>query len=398
MSDRLAMSFARVLLTAALATGVAEVLPAQALRGTELISVYRARRDTLTSWLSRTERRSSLSVDSMRKAFSTAVTRGSITVQTAPAYTEVVAVALMRIDSMLARSPLGGDARNPVTFRLHPHWQRFEYREGGMRMWMLDLLGADGTESGAEWWQSEGEAPHENNIAAALQGNERSRRMKLLPPALTSWLDGPLHDLDTEDRWVTTYTSLATSPTTIATACLVGNLGACKEVLLLESPRDRLLAWFTPSARRTLVQPYTDEKRGVRRRVDSLMAGALTACVDGSDDAACIRILRDYVGVAGWGDPMRSPAGRESLINAAVRMPGAPGLVAVMGRPDRNVVAALEAMSGKPLDEVLHSWIDQVRRAEPDRVQLPSHRVLSATFWIFAFGALALRGTRWRSR
>jgi antibiotic biosynthesis monooxygenase (ABM) superfamily enzyme len=362
----------------------------------ELIARYRADMNRIAAWIRSEEARTATLFNENRVSYLTPTSRGDVTVTTSSALIGLVAEGLVKADSMLSLTPFGGELGFPVTYRLHPPWDRRITDGDSVGIWLLDLVNAAGTESPNEWWSSSGSLPRVETLANTIAAAETKRRKAMLPPSLMTWLAGDILRSNVEDRWPTVYTSLAASSATISNACLLGSIAACRKVLRFDETADPLTEWYTPVARRRYVAQYR-EIRDQRKRMDENVPGGFTACVDGSDDTACTRVIRDYLGLKPWLDPLASPAGREALIVAAAEIPGAPGLRAVMGKPDKGVVASLEAIGGAKLDSLLQVWVTRVRAAEPDRVQLPAPRLLTAVTWIVLIGGLSLAGSRWRS-
>jgi hypothetical protein len=394
MSDLRARTPIAALLVMALPATMALAQPRPASPG--LAERYRSELERLSTWIRAEESRTTRMYVENRQSYMTPTKRGDVTVTTSAALIGIAAEGLRMADSILALDPLGGEVGNAVTYRFHPPWGRRAPAEDSTGIWQLDLVTAAGTEANNEWWSATGQLPRALTLAQTIATSERRRRAALLPASLTTWLGGNLHSYTADDRWPSVYTGLAASTATISNDCLLGNVGACRKVLLFEPASDPLREWYTPVAWRRFVARYRDV-REQRTLMDAAVPGGFSACVDAADDSACERIIREYIGLKAWLDPLNSPDGREALLVAATRLPGAPGLKAVTAKPDRGVVASLEAVGGVKLDSLIQAWLAQVRAAEPDRVQLPAPRLLSALSWIVLLGALSLAGSRWKS-
>jgi hypothetical protein len=192
---------------------------------------------------------------------------------------------------------------------------------------------------------------------------------------------------------------MVTSPAIVTRTCLAGQTAACREVLGIDRPADALTAWYTPRARRAMVEPLADLEvhTVLKRNIESAMPGAISACVTERDDAVCTRIIRTHFDSGAYMFAAQTKDTEQSFVQLAVGLPGAPGLKAVIGRENLGLRESLEAIGGRPIDQMIESWLARVIAAEPESVDPSAGEALQAMFWIVALGALALGGTRWRS-
>jgi hypothetical protein len=80
----------------------------------------------------------------------------------------------------------------------------------------------------------------------------------------------------------------------------------------------------------------------------------------------------------------------------AVRMGGEGAWDRLRADPDASAAEALLAASGASRDELAGAWLDYVLENKPATRAGAGTSTLLALFWIAAFGALAMRSTRWR--
>ncbi len=225
------------------------------------------------------------------------------------------------------------------------------------------------------------------DLAAVLIGNA-----PMPPPdhALASWLGGTLRPTSRITRERTdVYVQLVTAPSTLARACFLGALSACRIALGLQSGGDVLDLWYPgPAERRALVtRAFADYfNHGAN-------AGAFQQCASGAD-SACDALLRRLPASA-----LPSPLGgqaRISLLRVALQSGGRDAyrrLVADSGAPlfDRIAHAANANM-----DDMLAQWRGVILAARPPSVALPWWAVSLSLGWVAACGLCALRSSRWR--
>ena len=368
---------------------------AGAARSRSLVDAYRDRRDALV-------RRVVVERDSLtrlaateRVAYGVAAVRGRLTLLTSSRFVDSAAHALAAADSLLRGTAFDGATDERVTLRLHPGWGIQAADTVDRVHWYLEQIGADGGEKGLDWWS---QLPRSQALGVTIASKEEARLHERLPVAFRNWLNGRTLPLRSDDRWPSVYLALATSPTVVSRSCLLGNLPACRQALLIDQPANPLMEWFTPGARRAMVRPWLDGARAAATQpVDEKFPGAITACVMGGDDAACVKVILSEMDSASFGDPLNNAAGREALIVTAIEMPGAPGLRAIIGRTGLGLHESLTSISGTTIDAVVLRWHQRVMASEPDTAELPAPRLLSALAWTLAFCACALGGSRWRS-
>lgn len=325
--------------------------------------------------------------------YATPVTRGPITILTSPEMGATAAEILRRADSIANQSPYGIPADLHVAYRLMP-LAPLSPLDTVVRWRFVNP--ADAAKGYFSVYSDSVDIARASHSLAEVATAHAAAR---LPTSMQRWLGARLLDRDYDHRWETVYSIMVTSPAFVTRTCLSGHMAACRQVLRIERPADPLLEWYTPAARRALVEPLSrPEVRTLQRvNVDANMPGGLTACVQGRDDTACTRILRTYYDSSAWLRPAGTDVLEEALVQAAVAMPGAPGISAVLGKESLNLARALESIGGQPLDRVIEAWLARVKAARIESVELAVPQAATATAWLLLFGVLALGGTRWRS-
>ena len=360
-----------------------------------LLQVYRgAHRDAERRYREAQAAADSVSARGVRE-YMVPVARGRMTVWTSAARTDDATAALAVADSLLQLTVFANATTDPIAFRYHASYDLPSGASPDSAVWFLDRVIEGSADEHLTWWARPLSPP---TLGQALAGREGVRLSRRLPGLIQRWLNSDLGARNLPDRWSSVYMALASSSTVVSRSCLLGDMRSCREVLLIAVPDDRLLEWYTPGARRALVMSLQHESLAWRRQVvDGDLPGTLSACVSQHDDAACTSIIRRHFETDTYSDPLRDNSGREALIVTAVDMPGAPGLAAVLGRPDLGVEASIAAISGTTVDSVLREWHRRMAASQPDTVEIPVARVLSALAWTIGLCTLALGGSRWRS-
>jgi len=364
-------------------------------RGQSLADSYRtALRESVARIAA--DRRAADSVRNVARArYEVGITHGPVTVMTDSPWADTVRGALVVMDSVLSMWMLPRPSTLSVAYRFHPEWGEVDSDTISKVRWFLDRVDGRSSESSRDWWNT---MPSARVLGVSLAMSEKEQLNRQLPDAVQKWLNVQLTARRRTDTWTETYLKLATSETVLSRTCLMGSIKACRQMLLLEPTADPVVEWFTPSARRAQVARLrSPQLESFAAGVERSMPGALGECIDSSNDAACIRIIKEKLGVRTYGDPLQTPIAREALVIAALDLPGAPGISAVIGRSALSVEDALQAMSGTTTDAVVLAWLQQVRSSEPEIVQLPARRLTAALAWTLVAGALALKGSRWRS-
>lgn len=72
------------------------------------------------------------------------------------------------------------------------------------------------------------------------------------------------------------------------------------------------------------------------------------------------------------------------------------GSIAASSTDTADVVTAIEHLSGKPIDSLIADWVAYVERGTPHGFTDVGRYLATTIVWLVAFGALAMRSTRWR--
>jgi hypothetical protein len=238
--------------------------------------------------------------------------------------------------------------------------------------------------SAASWWAPAPVIEVAQRIASELvevAGHQ-------LPTAFLAWLQTTPSDTAAPLLWSETYLHLATSPNLTARRCLVGDLEGCRLAVRLGTTADPLRDWLTPETRRAIVASSGFRHRNGPPDDDRL-------CVDERKEDACLAILRRDIPNAA-DEPLRGRYGQTSLTITALGMPGAPGYAAIRGRSGLEPTAALEAIAGAPLHDILRQWRSRVLSARTETVVLEPRELLASAGWVLLLGLASLKGTRWR--
>lgn len=201
---------------------------------------------------------------------------------------------------------------------------------------------------------------------------------------ITNWTGGPLTltpGLGEKIDWAALRLAVVSSPSFLGKACYLGDLGACRTFLGIDTVTDPSRMLFDSTGRRAVVK-YESERYGRASRV------ATQRCLDGSDEA-CISVLE----MAGT-RPLASNFERGSLVLQAVDLGGTRAVERLVVTPG-SASEALAAAAGQPFDSVVASW----QRHLGDRTggsPMPLIVAISSIVWIAVCLFLALRSSRWR--
>ncbi len=186
------------------------------------------------------------------------------------------------------------------------------------------------------------------------------------------------------------YRELATTRANPNESCLAGAAHSCAVALGLDVKPGAWRSWFTPAEKREMVARAFAWDTGDRARQRT--------CLDGAD-SACDRIVAVMFAPARGGriHGTLSSEARGSLLWLALERGGEGAWARLLHDPDASPEEALAEASGLQVDELCAAWRGWVLAHRPDEAASLSAGILSATFWILLFAALALRSTRWRS-
>lgn len=395
MCDRLMRGIVRTVVATVLFATVC--VTARPLAGQSLIEARRHQRDAAIDEWTVQRRADSLAALRNRGRLADTIQAHGVSFVAGHEMADTARRALIAMDSLLDRVSIGHALAAGASYRLRGDSGDRRPIDSTKITWYLERT--DARERGVllDWWRG---PPPSFEVGRKMAWDRRDQAALRLPPAFQAWLGSSLIDSSLTGIWPGVYVALATSPTLVAKRCFLGDLAGCRQALRLEPAKDPLTEWLTASARRQIaltvrgtVKSWAQEPFQSTPR-DSVYAEAMR-CYDTSDDASCIAFLRAFAPNA-VDEPLGSEGGRQALVIAALQMSGAPGFAAALGKPSLSASASVESLSGTSLDAVIERWRARAMAAQPERVVLTAPRVLAALGWIFAFGALALKGTRWR--
>lgn len=242
-------------------------------------------------------------------------------------------------------------------------------------------LGADGREYNIALTQA-----RSDHVSGALTGTVRRLLDVKVDPVLRHWL-GEAVPVDTASAamWTNVRLALLSGPMTAGKRCYTGDIGACKIILGLASVDDPAVALLDSADRHRLVL-------NVATQTWRALPVEVAPCVSGND-ALCIEALRKMpqeMMHAMLGSPHRA-----SVVQTAVAIGGAGAterLLLTPGDPSQRLAAA----AGVSTDSVVRVWRQRVHDARVAGDAMTPGIAASSLAWIFAFGALALRSSRWR--
>ena len=221
--------------------------------------------------------------------------------------------------------------------------------------------------------------------AVALQPLHQS-----LGDSLRRWFRVPLPaGRESRTETAVVYFELVTASTPVSRRCLAGDIHGCRQLLGLSPLVDPIVEGFTAAQRRTLVEARTLALRTAAN------AATFDRCVKGRDDAACIDRLRELPSeLIEW--PIASANMTRSFARVVLR-DGSDGASARLQSAGSLTLAAAFASAGRrDPDSLVASWRSHVLASRPSRATVLPSTALATLMWITAFGALALRSSRWR--
>jgi hypothetical protein len=242
-------------------------------------------------------------------------------------------------------------------------------------------LGADGREYNIALTQ-----PRSDDVSGALTGTIRRFLDVRVDPTLRHWL-GEAVPVDTAGPavWTNVRLALLSGPTTAGKRCYAGDIASCKVILGLTTVDDPAVMLLDSADRHRLVSRI--ETQPWRQ-----LPVEIAPCVSGND-ASCVDVLRKMpleLLQAMLGSPHRA-----SVVQTANAI-GGPGaterLLLTRGDPSQRLAAA----AGVSTDSVVRVWRERVRESRVANDAMSPGIAASSLAWILAFGALALRSSRWR--
>jgi hypothetical protein len=185
------------------------------------------------------------------------------------------------------------------------------------------------------------------------------------------------------------YRQLASAPSVTARACFDGDPEACWVALGADLQDDAypLTRWYGPEERRALVGRMFSWRRDAddERR----------ACLDQGPVDTCDAYLKALDISPDFLAPLTGPA-RKALLWIALQEGGAGAWDRLLARGDASPGDALRYASGMDERALAAAWRGWVLEHRPASQAGLDPLLLVAVLWIVAFGALAMRSTRWR--
>ncbi len=205
-----------------------------------------------------------------------------------------------------------------------------------------------------------------------------------LPPDLNAWLTSfyMREDLDRELEW--TYRSLVTSKSVAVADCYEGILDRCWDAMGLRHRDEWWESWYDRTQRASLVSILfrsTRQDKGVLR----------AACMEGSDDGACL----DLLATAGPQAPLSAGA-RMSLVGHALTLGGAEAFHKLSTDTEGSIEDRLARVAGVPADELIASWREAVLAQRPDVGEGDRRSRWTSLMWLLVLAGFSMRSTRWR--
>jgi hypothetical protein len=223
---------------------------------------------------------------------------------------------------------------------------------------------------------------------AARQGMSAVLAQDLRDTPLAMWNSSSVR---VPPKPVEIYRELALSASVVSRACIEGDASSCWAALGLGDGEDAypLDDWYSPEERRALA----GQEWASRQQMP-----LWDACVQNGETSSCDVFLSEVL------ERHRTPANlaplgappRGAMLWIAVRMGGEGAWDRLRADPDASAAEALLAASGASRDELAGAWLDYVLENKPATRAGAGTSTLLALFWIAAFGALAMRSTRWR--
>jgi hypothetical protein len=223
---------------------------------------------------------------------------------------------------------------------------------------------------------------------AARQGVSAVLAQDLRDTPLATWNSSSVR---VPPKPVELYRELALSASVVSRACIEGDPSSCWAALGLDDGVDDypLDEWYSPEERRALAGRNWASRQQMR---------VWEACVHNGQTSSCDVFLSEVLerqGTPANLAPLGAPP-RSAMLWIAVRMGGDGAWDRLRADPDATPAQALLHASGASRDELAEAWLDYVLENKPTTRAGAGTSTLFALFWIAAFGALAMRSTRWR--
>lgn len=193
------------------------------------------------------------------------------------------------------------------------------------------------------------------------------------------------------------YRELVTTASKANRACAAGDLDACWTALGLGLEEDPFPDFYTPDEAADLAVALHTRwtLEGWRfRPEDEVELG--TQCSEGRESGSyesCWRFLRAF------SRQVPTPLGfgaRQALVWVALTRGGEGAFDRLVADPDRTPEESLLAASGASKEELARAWHSYVMANRPEVYSGLATTRWVAFFWIFFFGLMALRSSRWR--
>ncbi|HVZ77033.1 MAG TPA: hypothetical protein VG818_03530 [Gemmatimonadaceae bacterium] len=223
-------------------------------------------------------------------------------------------------------------------------------------------------------------------VARDLEERSARRLMSAFGPAVQRWAgrDIPL-DLPGTDAWRNAHIDLVLSQSSIARACLDGDVSACGRALGLVGRDAPLANWYDAQDRRFLVERMRGQwTPGLQRDA----AGCVAARLDSACNSVLATLPTDAL------TPLLGGEGRD-VLRLAMSI-GGPGAFARMQAAADDPAAVVQAAAGISTDSVLATWHTLVIQAREQDATLRLSTAVGALFCVGVCGALSLRSSRWR--
>jgi hypothetical protein len=254
-------------------------------------------------------------------------------------------------------------------------------------MWSRDLqpIYIDGLERRVEMT---GWRPRPAVEDAVRQGVGTVLALDLRDTPLASWSNSGVR---VPAKPVELYRELALSASMVSRACIEGDASSCWAALGLEDGGDAypLDEWYSPEERRALA----GQQWASRQQIP-----LWEACVTDGQVSSCDVFLSEVIErqpTPAFLAPLGT-APRSAMLWIAVRLGGEGAWDRLRGDPSASPAEALLHASGASKDELGEAWLEYVLENKPATRAGAGTSTLLSLFWVAAFGALAMRSTRWR--
>lgn len=227
--------------------------------------------------------------------------------------------------------------------------------------------------------------------SAAVVGGLRVLMLQALgrsvDPTFIRWLRGSLpQDTARTSDWTAARVDLLSSQSSVGFRCYQGDIRACQLSLSLLPVSDTVMELFDAADRRRMVQNAPEWERRFTE------TATLEKCEAGVDSACAVVLRRP--GGAGLPDPVPTTH-RLAVVQLATSLGGRGAyerLLLTDGTPAQRISAAAKI----PIDSVMRIWVARARNARLGSEAMSLGIAASSVVWVLAFGALAMRGSRWR--